>query len=71
METDFEVIDVDLEKSIHVCEREGCTNPPIDHPNWEGEYCSDKCAVQHSKEVFASWVKQRMAANVENQNGSN
>jgi hypothetical protein len=25
------------------CKRVGCENPSIEHPEWDGEYCSAKC----------------------------
>ena len=38
------------------CIREGCQKFAIVSPEWEDEYCSNSCAVQHCKDVFAAFV---------------
>lgn len=69
METTFETItDEKLEAGLIKCERDGCQNPPVDHNEWEGEFCSSVCAVLHCKAIFKKWAKERQeeAANAEN-----
>ncbi|CAF0780096.1 unnamed protein product [Adineta ricciae] len=39
------------------CKRVGCENPSIDHPEWDGEYCSSQCLSIVCKEAFEQWVK--------------
>ncbi|CAL1297631.1 unnamed protein product [Larinioides sclopetarius] len=47
--------------SYPTCLRNGCSNPAIDSPDWDREYCSSECVVSHCKDVFATWVAQRQA----------
>lgn len=63
----------EMEDIMETCVRKGCVNPPIENPNWEGEYCSSECAVSHCKETFKNWVHERLnaAANIENHNETN
>jgi len=44
-----------------VCIREGCENLAVRNPEWEGEYCSNECVVQHCKNVFDAYTTQTMA----------
>ena len=41
----------------NICIREGCQKFAIVSPEWEDEYCSNECAVQHCKDVFAAFVR--------------
>ncbi|GFS87258.1 TOX high mobility group box family member 4 [Nephila pilipes] len=50
---------VDMMSSLPTCLRNGCSNPAIDSPDWDREYCSSECVVSHCKDVFATWVAQR------------
>ncbi|XP_069797191.1 TOX high mobility group box family member 4-like isoform X2 [Narcine bancroftii] len=42
-----------------VCVRRGCTNCPVPCSDWDREYCSSKCVVQHCRDVFMAWVASR------------
>lgn len=44
------------ETQVLCCLREGCTNPPVDDPKWENEYCSSYCVIVHCKSIFQNWV---------------
>ncbi|KAG8200694.1 hypothetical protein JTE90_022311 [Oedothorax gibbosus] len=50
---------LDMMSSLPTCLRNGCSNPAIDSPDWDREYCSSECVVSHCKDVFATWVAQR------------
>ncbi|UJR36490.1 hypothetical protein I4U23_029213 [Adineta vaga] len=39
------------------CKRVGCENPSIDHPEWDGEYCSAQCLSIMCKDAFEQWAK--------------
>lgn len=41
----------------NICIRDGCQKFAIVSPEWEDEYCSNECAVQHCKDVFAAFVR--------------
>ncbi|CAF1485537.1 unnamed protein product [Adineta steineri] len=43
--------------STIICKRIGCENPSIDHPEWDGEFCSAQCLSIVCKEAFEQWVK--------------
>ncbi|KAK3085630.1 hypothetical protein FSP39_006440 [Pinctada imbricata] len=32
-----------------MCVRNGCTNPTIENPGWDNEYCSNECVVSHCR----------------------
>ncbi|XP_072013453.1 uncharacterized protein [Amphiura filiformis] len=32
-----------------VCRRNGCNKPTIDSPDWDNEYCSNECVVDHCR----------------------
>lgn len=36
-----------------MCIRNGCTNPTIESPGWDNEYCSNECVVNHCRSVLA------------------
>ena len=38
------------------CIREGCGNKAVKNVEWEDEYCSNACVVEHCKNVFSGWV---------------
>ncbi len=38
------------------CIREGCAAAAIKSAEWEDEYCSNDCAVQHCKNIFQAFV---------------
>ncbi|XP_059806775.1 TOX high mobility group box family member 4b isoform X1 [Hypanus sabinus] len=42
-----------------VCVRRGCNNSPVPSPDWDNEYCSSQCVVQHCRDVFMAWVSAR------------
>ncbi|PAA50166.1 hypothetical protein BOX15_Mlig018335g2 [Macrostomum lignano] len=33
------------------CARHGCSKPAVDHPQWDGEYCSADCCLLHVGQV--------------------
>ncbi|XP_078399090.1 TOX high mobility group box family member 3 isoform X1 [Cetorhinus maximus] len=41
------------------CMRTGCTNPPIQSVEWDNEYCSSECVVNHCRDIFMAWVASR------------
>ncbi|CAF2385214.1 unnamed protein product [Rotaria sp. Silwood2] len=43
------------------CKRVGCENSSIDHPEWDGEYCSTQCLSVFCKEAFEQWVKKQQS----------
>ncbi|XP_076370885.1 TOX high mobility group box family member 4-like isoform X4 [Tachypleus tridentatus] len=45
------------------CLRSGCSNPAIESPDWDKEYCSNECVVSHCRDVFTAWVASRQASN--------
>ncbi|XP_062621491.1 TOX high mobility group box family member 4-B-like isoform X2 [Saccostrea cucullata] len=51
----------DLMQSM--CIRNGCTNPTIESPGWDNEYCSNECVVNHCRDVFSAWVSSRQGSN--------
>nr|XP_042898420.1 TOX high mobility group box family member 4-B isoform X2 [Parasteatoda tepidariorum] len=53
------MVNADMMSSLPTCLRNGCSNPAIDNPDWDREYCSSECVVSHCKDVFATWVAQR------------
>lgn len=46
-----------------MCIRNGCTNPTIESPGWDNEYCSNECVVNHCRDVFTAWVSSRQGSN--------
>jgi hypothetical protein len=45
--------------TANICIEEGCSQLAVRSPEWEDEYCSNECAVQHCKNVFRMWVSQQ------------
>lgn len=43
------------------CIRIGCCNAPVAHTEWDNEFCSFKCVVEHCKVAFLNWTKARQA----------
>lgn len=43
------------------CIRIGCCNSPVAHSEWDNEYCSFKCVVEHCKIAFFNWTVARQA----------
>ena len=43
------------------CIRDGCTFKAVRNQEWEGEYCSNDCVVQHCKDVFRSFTANSVA----------
>ncbi|XP_015789956.1 uncharacterized protein LOC107366827 [Tetranychus urticae] len=43
------------------CIRIGCCNSPVAHTEWDNEYCSFKCVVEHCKIAFFNWTVARQA----------
>ncbi|KAG5682550.1 hypothetical protein PVAND_011896 [Polypedilum vanderplanki] len=39
------------------CIRNGCLNPAIVSVDWEDEYCSNECVIQHCREVFGNFIQ--------------
>ncbi|XP_071785618.1 TOX high mobility group box family member 4-B-like isoform X2 [Asterias amurensis] len=39
-----------------ICTRNGCNKPSIESPEWDNEYCSNECVVDHCRDVFTAWV---------------
>lgn len=39
------------------CIRNGCTNQAITSPDWEDEYCSNECVINHCGDVFGNWIQ--------------
>ena len=54
----------ELETTGNVCIRQGCAAKAVKSPEWEDEYCSNKCVVAHCRDVFAEWVLAQKAAAV-------
>eukprot|EP00095_Tigriopus_kingsejongensis_P002356 snap_masked-scaffold1523_size37540-processed-gene-0.10 protein:Tk02356 transcript:snap_masked-scaffold1523_size37540-processed-gene-0.10-mRNA-1 annotation:"tox high mobility group box family member 4" len=40
----------------HPCIRQDCDNFAVQNSEWEDEYCSNECAVNHCKAVFSRWI---------------
>lgn len=49
----------------HPCIRVSCDNFAIKNEEWEDEYCSNECAVQHCKSVFKDWITAQNAGAIE------
>lgn len=49
--------------SSNNCIRDGCGKNAISNPDWDGEYCSFDCVVNHSKTVFSKWVQGNLLTN--------
>jgi len=45
-----------------VCIRRGCSARAVESPEWDDEYCSNKCAVAHCGDAFADWALAQTAA---------
>ncbi|XP_053202974.1 uncharacterized protein LOC128387735 [Panonychus citri] len=43
------------------CIRIGCCNLAVENSDWDYEYCSAICAVEHCKTAFTNWVATRQA----------
>lgn len=41
---------------LQKCIRTGCTNQAITSPDWEDEYCSNECVINHCGDVFGNWI---------------
>jgi len=54
----------ELETTANACIRQGCAAMAVKSPEWEDEYCSNKCVVSHCRDVFAEWVLAQKAAAV-------
>lgn len=39
------------------CIRNECTNPAVDNPYWDKEFCSNDCVVGYCKTTFLKWVE--------------
>lgn len=42
--------------SANICIRDGCGKNASSNADWDGEYCSYDCVVNHTKIVFSKWV---------------
>ncbi len=49
-------------KASSVCLRDGCARSAVSSPEWEDEYCSNECVVQHCKNVFRNWISASSSA---------
>uniref|UniRef100_A0A336LL79 CSON010708 protein n=1 Tax=Culicoides sonorensis TaxID=179676 RepID=A0A336LL79_CULSO len=38
------------------CIKSGCDKPPKEDDQWEGEFCSNECAVKYCHETFKLWL---------------
>lgn len=47
---------------IKRCIRLGCPNSVKPDPDWDEEFCSEKCVVSHVKKVFNSWKGNRISS---------
>jgi toll-like receptor 13 len=45
-----------------MCIRQGCQQNAVVHPNWDNEYCSNECVVDHCRDVFGAWVATRQGS---------
>ncbi|XP_071508712.1 uncharacterized protein [Diadema antillarum] len=45
-----------VEPQQQLCTRNGCNRPSIPSPDWDNEYCSTQCVVDHCRDVFTGWV---------------
>lgn len=43
--------------NIQKCIRYGCTNQAIQSADWEDEYCSNECVINHCGDVFGNWIQ--------------
>lgn len=50
--TDSGCITLDGDKCVNI----GCTNRAKSDPQWDNEFCSDRCAVSFVKSSFRNWV---------------
>ncbi|KAJ8303368.1 hypothetical protein KUTeg_019764 [Tegillarca granosa] len=55
--------DMDCNMMPTMCVRMECTNPAIESPGWDNEYCSNECVVSHCRDVFTAWVSTRQGSN--------
>lgn len=39
----------EMMSTLPTCLRNGCSNPAVDSPDWDREYCSSECVVSHCK----------------------
>lgn len=60
------VIALQPQQEPEQCIRNGCTNPALEHDDWEDGYCSNLCVVEHCKDVFENWVKANNNASIQN-----
>lgn len=44
------------QKSENMCIKRGCSQAAIKSSEWDEEYCSNECAVEHCKDVFNLWI---------------
>lgn len=43
------------------CDRQDCVRHAIASKDWDGEFCSNECAVLHCKSVFADFVSKNIS----------
>lgn len=65
--TNDDTTDTDNDPIVLCCLRDGCTNPPVDDPKWEKEYCSSSCLIIHCKSIFQNWVQTNQSSSNESQ----
>ncbi|KFB50482.1 high mobility group protein, putative [Anopheles sinensis] len=46
---------IEEEMQLIQCTRSGCTNQAIESIDWDGEYCSNQCAVTHCRNIFGTF----------------
>ena len=44
-------------QSLQQCIRNGCTNQAMVSSDWEDEYCSNECVINHCGDVFGNWIQ--------------
>lgn len=47
------------------CIRLGCPNSARSNPEWDEEFCSEKCVVNHCKQIFNRWKENRMSSSID------
>lgn len=47
------------EDTLTKCVCAGCENPPKEDDQWEGEFCSNECAVKYCQRIFKTWVQEQ------------
>lgn len=51
-----------LNKGV-LCHKSSCKNTAVFHSEWNGEFCSFQCAIDHVNEVYKAWMRKRRETN--------